>query len=255
LALLACGCEPAAAAHLERGAQYLAALQRPDGGWPPRASVDQSTWVTALAVLVLHERLPGEAVAKAVRWLLEQSGEESRFFRRLRMWLLGLGGAHAEGEGWPWFPETAAWVSPTVFTVLALEMVKERFPASELEARTRAGRRFLWSRRCQDGGWNHGSTKVLGYDAGSYPETTGQALLAMRGEQSARLPEALAAAEGHLRTCRSSGGLSWLRLGLAAHARPPARPAASEPPWRGLMDVALWLLADQAAAGTSAFWS
>ncbi len=253
LALLASGHEPASAAHLERGTRYLAALQRPDGGWPPRPSVDQSTWVTALVVLALHERLGAEALARAVRWLLQQSGEESRFFRRLRMWLLGLEDGHNEGEGWPWFPETAAWVTPTVFTVLALEKVEKRSPAPDLDARIRAGRQFLWSRRCQDGGWNHGATRALGYDAGSYPETTGQVLLAMRGEQSARLPGALAAAERHLPACRSSSGLSWLRLGLTAHARSPAGAAANEPPWRGVMDIALWLLADHATAGTGVF--
>ena len=224
-------------------------LQRPEGGWPPRPSVDRSTWVTSLALLALRDRLSRDSRGRAVQWLLRQSGEETRLFRRLRMALLGLGGEHREGEGWPWFPETAAWVSPTAITILALEQVDAKAAA----VRVSAARRFLWSRMCQDGGWNHGSTRALGYDAGSYPETTGQALLALRGQHSPQLSLALAAAERHLRACRSSSAMSWLRLGVLAHARPSAATPATDPPHRGTMDAALWLVAERAAGGTNVF--
>ena len=249
LALLALTGESAAAGHRERGVRYLLSLQRPEGGWPPRPSVDRSTWVTSLALLALRDRLSRDSRGSAVKWLQSQSGEETRFFRRLRMTLLGLGGDRREGEGWPWFPETAAWVSPTAITILALEQVDAKAAA----ARVSAARRFLWSRMCQDGGWNHGSTRALGYDAGSYPETTGQALLAMHGQRSTHLPPALAAAQRHLHACRSSSAMSWLRLGLLAHARPSAATPATDPPHRGTMDTALWLLAERAAGGTNAF--
>ena len=253
LALLALGADPSLAALRDSGTRYLAALQRPDGGWPPRPSVAQSTWVTAVAVLAVCDRLGAEPLAGAVQWLLRQSGEESNFFRRLRMRLLGLADNQSDGEGWPWFPETAAWTAPTALTILALERIRRRMATSGLEARLRSGRRFLWSRTCRDGGWNHGSTRALGYDAGSYPETTGLALLAMGGQQSPKLPMALAAAERQLPPCRSSSGVSWLRLGLLAHARPASGMRANDLAWRGVMDAALWLLADQAAAGNNAF--
>jgi hypothetical protein len=246
LALLALSGEAAAIGHRERGVRYLAALQRPEGGWPPRPSVDRSTWVTSLVLLALRDRLSRAARERAVEWLLGQSGEETRFFHRLRMRLLGLGGDEREGEGWPWFPETAAWVSPTALTILALEKID----AKAVGARLSMARNFLWSRRCRDGGWNHGSTRALGYDAGSYPETTGQALLAMHGERSPKLPLALTAAQRHLRACRSSSAMSWLRLGLLAHAWPAP---AADLPHRGTMDTALWLIAEQAASGSNAF--
>jgi hypothetical protein len=208
--------------------------------------------VTAAVVLALSDRLGAEPLARAVRWLLQQSGEETDFLYRLRQRLLGLPGNRHQGEGWPWYPETAAWTAPTAFTILALNKAGMRAPADGLEARLRRGRQFLWSRMCRDGGWNHGSTRALGYDAGSYPETTGLALLALAGEQSSRLPAALAAAERHLASCQSSSGVSWLRLGLLAHARPAGQARANDLAWRGVMDAALWLLADRAAKGDNA---
>ncbi len=253
LALLASGADPSLAALEDPATRYLTGLQRPDGGWPPRPSVAQSTWVTAVAVLALGDRLPPSALGKAVQWLLRQSGEESTFVRRLRLRLLGLEDSHSQGEGWPWFPETAAWTSPTALTILALEKAKTRIAVAGLEERLRSGRQFLWSRVCRDGGWNHGSTRTLGYEAGSYPETTGLALLALHGQVGSKLPAALAAAERHLSSCRSSSGVSWLRLGLLAHARPAAGMHASDLAWRGVPDIALWLLADQAATGKNAF--
>jgi hypothetical protein len=183
---------------------------------------------------------------KAVRWLLSQSGEETRFFNQLRMRLLGLSRNQDQGKGWPWFPETAAWVCPTALTIVALE----KAGIAAARSRIASARAFLWSRMCRDGGWNHGSTRALGYEADSYPETTGIALLALRGEASTspKLPLALKAAERHFAACRSSSAASWLQLALIAHGRKPAAPDL-DLPRRGVMDVALWLLADRAASG------
>lgn len=251
-ALLALGAEATAMESHTRGARWLAGLQRPDGGWPPRASVAPSTWVTALAVLVLADSLDQSALAAAVRRLLGQTGRESGFFHRLRLRLLGV--ETGEGfDGWPWFPETAAWVAPTAVTILALERARRRAARPELERRLASGRSFLWSRTCRDGGWNHGSSRALGYEAGSYPETTGLALLALHGSNAPKLPAALAAAQHHASACRSAEGINWLRLGLAAHSKSaPAGPVPQDP-CRGVMDNALLVLAERATTGKNAF--
>ncbi len=252
-ALLALRSEPQASECVARGIRYLSSLQRPDGGWPPQAAIGQSTWVTAAAILALSDRLSPAALDQAVSWLLSQRGEETGLVRRLRLWMLGAGSIQTQGEGWPWYPETAGWVAPTACTILALDKLRQRRPSEVLEARLRSARSFLWLRVCADGGWNHGSTRALGYEAASYPETTGLALAALRGSSSPKLPAALAAAERHLSATRSSSARSWLRLGLLAHRRPAATPG-EEPPWRGVMDTALYVLAEQAAAGNSPLW-
>jgi len=234
----------------DRGAKHLLALQRSDGGWPPRAGVDRSTWVTALSLLALGSRLNTERTKAAVRWIEAQRGEDSGFVYRLRRWMLGLSAGASAGEGWPWYPETAAWVMPTAVTILALDKWRRHGGTPDTARRISAARTYLWSRVCRDGGWNHGSTRALGYEADSYPETTGVAIAALRGDTSAKLNRALGAAERHLAASRSSNATSWLRIGLAAHGRRPALPGA-QPPIRDNVDRALFLLAEEATAGSS----
>ena len=88
--------------------------------------------------------------------------------------------------------------------------------------RIQQGRSFLLARRCRDGGWNHGSTRALGYDSDSYPETTGMALLALHGVSAVPMDDALRVAERHLENCQSQEAASWLTLGLLARGRSPA---------------------------------
>ncbi len=166
--------------------QWLKGLERPDGGWAPHLSVPESTWVTALAVLLLAATKQAPTPSSAhIRWLIEQSGQESSFIFRLRQWLMGQKSDYEENpSGWCWFPGTAAWVIPTSLSIVALQKTARQAPSSEIAARIESGRKFLLSRTCRDGGWNHGSSRALGYQAVSYPETTGIALLALHGVQS-----------------------------------------------------------------------
>ena len=89
-------------------------------------------------------------------------------------------------------------------------------------------------------------------DAPSYPETTGQALLALNQVHSAKLDKALTAAQDEARACQSSEGTSWLQLGLQAHrvvVAGPAKKLAS----RHVVDSALSILALAAMHGQNIF--
>jgi hypothetical protein len=234
-----------------RGIQWLASRQRADGGWAPRESVEESTWVTALALL-----LPPDSVGfdrgRASRWLLEQSGRESGLVYRLRLRLMGVRPDPTEQfDGWPWYPGTAAWVSPTALTLLGLERFGHSANDSNLQKRLQEARSFLLARRCRDGGWNHGSTRALGYDSDSYPETTGLALLALHGASPSALRTALDVAERHLRDSRSLEATSWLTLGLLAHGRSPMPGPVM--PLQGTVALAVAALADSARQGRNLF--
>jgi prenyltransferase/squalene oxidase-like repeat protein len=246
LALLALGRENPVSA---RGFDWLRGRQRSDGGWPPQAGVEQATWVTSLVALLPVASIGPERLHHALSWILGQMGTNSTIWFRLRERLLGSHGVE-ENPGWPWFPGTAAWVTPTALAMLALGKAAKRQPADEIQRRIEQGREFLLSRRCADGGWNHGSSHALGYDGNSYPETTGAALLALRGVVN--LDKSIAAAERHWRECRSAEGAAWLKLGLLVHGRKTEGwPPQSRP--RNIRDSALCVLADRAEQGHNAF--
>jgi hypothetical protein len=256
------------AGEVRRGMSWLQRCQRRDGGFAPRESVQESTWVTALTLL-LPPDTQGFDRPRAEAWTVDQTGRESGWVFRLRLWMLGADSSSdsMSFDGWPWYPGAAAWVGPTALSVLALQKLAKRGgPASrsDLKKRIDQGVSYLLARRCRDGGWNHGSTRSLGYDSDSYPETTGLALLALHGVNDPKVTEGLARGEQQLAVCPSSEGVSWLRLGLAAHGRPPLAPAAgrvvnqadgSKAPAMhgGVMEIALAALADSAQAGKNPF--
>jgi hypothetical protein len=253
-ALLAHQAGRAAAPRSAEALAWLDAAQRSDGGWTPRRSVDQSTWVTALVALLPPETIGPERHARAVKWLLGQGGMDSSPVFRLGAFLRdGKLRDGADLNGWPWFPGTAAWVTPTCLGILALKKCYWRRPSTDLRERIDEAQAFLLSRRCADGGWNHGSARSLGYNSDSYPETTGQVLLALAGTDPAKLEESFRLAQRFLREQRSSGGAAWLRLGLLAHQQLPAGAPLFGMPCRTVPDAALTYLAAAAEQGYNVF--
>jgi hypothetical protein len=224
---------------VRRGAEWLKAGRNQDGGWSPQPKVGPSTWVTALVAL-LPETLIGESAHHgAIAWLVEQTGQESSLVHRIRQWMLGNQDLNQGVErGWPWFPGAAAWVMPTALALITLRKEQKNRPSEPLRLRIESGERFLLSHACAEGGWNHGSTHALGYEAKAYPETTGVALLSLRGVKSPVVDRGVAAAENFMKESHPAGA-SWLRLGLTAQGR---QIAPTPIPPAGIMEEALHTL-------------
>jgi hypothetical protein len=241
---------------VRRGLQWIVRNERPDGGWPAQAGIDQSTWVTALVALLPPEHLGEGPHRRAIDWLLGMTGQESTLTYRVREWLLGNSQPDDQKfPGWPWVPGTAAWVGPTSLAVMALEKENLRKPREAVRRRVEEGRGFLLRRMCHDGGWNHGGVRALGYESRPYPETTGQALAALRGLRGPQIDKALTVAHTFLEGCKSAEALNWLRLGLLAHGEMPTAycvPAGVTN--RTLPDTSLEMLVGAVQKGSNLFW-
>ena len=235
-----------------RALRWLRAAQLPDGGWPPLASVPQSTWVTAVVALLGPALLGRDAYRRGIAWTLRQTGQESSVVSRIRQFLTGDGPAGAV-PGWPWFPATSAWVTPTALSVLALRKALHFEDSAQVRERLDMGAAYLLAHACSDGGWNYGAARALSYDAKSYPETTGLALLALAGRDSPKIGKACLWAQFRLAACQASEDESWLRLGLLAHGRLPAELSVSRHPARTVQNTALALLTAAARQGSNPF--
>jgi len=232
-----------------RALAWLKKNQRADGGWQPHESIDESTWVTALVLLLPDVMLAQLNTSAALQWLLSKTGRESSWTRRLRLALITGHVDPKTPDGWPWFPDTAAWVAPTSISVLALRKAWKRDARSEIQDRIHQGQEFLFSRICADGGWNHGGSKALGYDGPSYPETTGLALFALKGLPPSRLARSVERAEQHLRACVSLEAASWLQLGLLTQQRKPLEPELEPKRALSTQEIALATIARDALRG------
>jgi hypothetical protein len=241
---------------VQKGLAWLRRAQRPDGGWPAQASVAESSWVTALVALLPPDQLDVAAHARAIAWLLDTTGMESTSLYRLRAALLGNKiPPEQQHAGWPWVPGTAAWVAPTALAVLALDKEYRRTRSHRVAGRLESGRRFLLSRTCAEGGWNHGGIRDLGYPAHAYPEVTGMALAALRGTSSPKLERALDVARSLLAGCCSADAINWLRLGLTAHqALPPGYSPPVEVAYRTMPDLSLQALVGAVQDGHCFLW-
>jgi hypothetical protein len=233
----------------DRARMWLLETQRPDGGWAPNPGIDSSTSTTSVVVLALsHADLdkPTPGLARGLAWILEQENGELPAVERIAFRLLGAAPPKAPG-GSPWFPNTAAWIAPTVMSVLAL-MRAPRFASPQqvdykrLNPAIRLAQQYILSRTCNDGGWNHGGSAFRSENAESYPEMTGMALLALQNMPLDDLRKPLERAEAFLAHPQPAEALSWLQLALIRHQRPVDISKAS-PVCRNNRDICLRLLA------------
>jgi hypothetical protein len=263
MALLACHAythadEPrnSATAHAcARGLSWLATTQRADGGWAPNNQVDASTSVTSLAALALlrASRYQDQA-EKAVSWTQRQVYSDRLTLGLLLSRLTGQPPAHAPGSV-PWYPETAGWVIPTSLSVVALQQAGQIWKTSQFLATVRQSQAYLLSRRCSDGGWNHGGSNTRSESAGSYPETTGIALIALSSLPPDQVSAPVAVGQALLTNPESLEGLSWLQMGLLANRKVAPDPVSCRLQPRNSRDAALRLLALAAREGRPSFCS
>jgi hypothetical protein len=217
--------------------------------------VDFSTSVTSLAALAfLQTRRYHPQAEKAVSWTQRQVYSDHLTLGLLLSRVTGQPPAHAPGSV-PWYPGTAGWVIPTSLSVVALEEAGRIWKTSQFSATVRQSQEYLLSRRCPDGGWNHGGSNTRSESAGSYPETTGVALMALSSAPPEQLTAPLALGEALLKNPESLEGLSWLQMGLLANRKIAPDPTSIRLQPRNAREAALRMLALAAREGRPTFLS
>jgi hypothetical protein len=203
----------------QRALAWMRTLQRDDGGVAPRPGVTASSWVASLWITA--HCVAGhwdQGPTRALDWLLDTYGAEGARWRRWIERIRHSAGYDPRFYGWSWFPGTHSWLEPTVHSVVALKLASRhaRWHAGYIAERVDLAESMLLDRRCADGAWNYGARAALGVPLPSYPECTGQALLALQGRPE--LPaDRVRTMIARWDSVRSPMARVWLQLAARLH--------------------------------------
>lgn len=206
----------------DRAWSLIRGWQLPTGAWRAAAAVPEETWATSLAVTLHCVRgLRDEAWRKGVSWLISTKGTTAGWWDVFMGWIASFKqeiSAHDPTlAGWPWRDGNSSWVEPTVHAVVALRHSSRTFGGAPLSERIGIGERLLIDRRCKDGGWNYGNTRVLGEELESYPECTALGLIGLCGSHGYDLKPSYDAARRYWTRQIPAFGRAQLRVALRLH--------------------------------------
>ncbi|HMB07088.1 MAG TPA: hypothetical protein VKP69_25565 [Isosphaeraceae bacterium] len=196
------------------GADWLAAIQQPDGSLGLSGRQPEPGWTTPYGILLWRALGDYETRRRrAVEWLLRQKGKAYPWSDPER-----IAGHNTMLVGWPWVAETHSWLEPTAMAILAL-----RREGCEDHPRVLEGLGLIHDRAIPSGGWNCGNKAVFGRTLRPQLGPTGLALLvlARRGQRSAVVERAIAYLNATLPGVRAPASLGWGLLGLRAWGRAP----------------------------------
>jgi hypothetical protein len=232
-------------------ADWLALQQQGDGSVGVFADDQEPRWPTSLALLawLLVDRAADSrrylaAIDDAVVWCLNDRGKTAPRSEEI--------GHDTTIVGWSWAADTACWLEPTCYHVMALTTA-----GLGDQARVADGRRLIVDRLLPSGGANYGNTIVLGQQLLAHVAPTGVALTALSQQTAGdeRIERSLAYLERALGPGIAPLSLSWACLGLTAFDRRPPhadrwiRQALTSDAWQPLaaFEQALLLLAARPA--------
>jgi len=191
---------------------WASGLQNADGsvGLDP-AHRDQGLWLTALAAIVFHHYVVADRRDLALGFVASLKSATAPNDPRIRQ--------DNALVGWPWVPGTFGWVEPTAWSVVALGVY-----GRSGDARAAEGAKFLLDRQIPSGGWNYGNPGLNDSELLPFWDTTGLALVALRGRaEAARVRPSLEFLETNQEKIESPCGLAWAVMGLENWGRDAAR--------------------------------
>lgn len=214
LALLASSPDALSDGLARDAADWLAAIQRPDGALGLSAGIPAPCWGTPYAILLWGALGDYETERKrAVAWLLQSAGETCPADPHGVL-------SHDTGiVGWPWVEETHSWLEPTAMALLAL-----RREGYERHPRVREGLRLICDRAVPGGAWNFGNRTMFGAVVPPQPAPTGMALAVLAGtrDHGELIEGGCRYLHNTLPRVRAPRSLAWGLIGLDAWQRRPA---------------------------------
>jgi hypothetical protein len=127
--------------------------------------------------------------------------------------------------GWPWIAGTFSWVEPTAWCLLALKKASLTRGGAAGVSRVAEAERMLADRCGTSGGWNVGSTNILGREVWPFVPTTSVGLLALQDRPS--MPEVERSVDWllkHWRQEQSPLALALTLIALNVHGIPSKDP-------------------------------
>jgi hypothetical protein len=165
-------------------------------------------------------RETSDRLQRGIHWLLDAKGREANWFWRWKFQTLDNSVRFDPAKyGWSWVPDTASWVIPTAFSLIALQQVRTGGLSQQprLDERITVGIGMLLDRICPGGGWNAGNGVAFGVAFAPYIDATAIALLALQRCEHEAVNASLSWLAGRLRECASTYSLAWGLLALTAY--------------------------------------
>lgn len=198
-------------------AEWLGDVQQADGSIGISATEAEPRWPTSLAVLAWREldRARGEKrfadrIDRAANWSLGDRGKSTPQSTKI--------GHDPSIVGWSWAANTASWLEPTCYQVMALTAAGRGD-----HPRVAEGVRLIADRLLPDGGANYGNTIVLGQHLVAHIAPSGVALAALAKSvvTDDRIAGTLKYLQQNVGETTTPISLAWGVIGLTAHGWRP----------------------------------
>jgi hypothetical protein len=198
-------------------ADWLAQVQQADGSVGISAAETEPKWPTSLSMLAwcmldhaTGTRRFADQIDRAANWSLEDHGKTTPNSSKV--------GHDSSIVGWSWAANTASWLEPTCYQVLALTAARRGSHPRVIE-----GVRLIADRLLPDGGANYGNTIVLGQQLVAHIAPSGVALTALASSvvTDDRIAGTLRYLQQNIGETTTPISLAWALIGMTAHGWRP----------------------------------
>lgn len=196
------------------GLDFLKVCQKDSGAVGINPRDPEGSWMAYAALLAFHALGAATEERRLSDWILSFEDASGRLTPDNIKAISNDYRYDASIQGWPWTPNTMAWVEPTALFIIAL--VRSGVPPTH--KRIRSGVSLIFDRKVRSGGWNFGNPYSKSHELEASLLSTAIALAAL---DAAGVPESRpAVGEGFRFLIRglagdvSTASLAWTLLAL-----------------------------------------